>query len=84
MEVKTCQSQYALAEFHSYINKTSDDNCINVVELLLDTDQLDYIEKDFSSIFIVETNKHTYVFSGYEVIEYYLTDDGLVRVTCTK
>lgn len=84
MEVKTCQAQYALAEFHSYINKTEDDSYTNVVEILLDTDQIDYIEKDFSNIFIVETNKHTYVFSGYEVIEYYITEDGLVRVVCVK
>ena len=84
MEVKTCQAQYPVAEFHSYINRTSDDTYTNVVELLLDTNEIDYIEKDFSSIFIVDTDKNTYVFSGYEVIEYYITEDGLVRVVCVK
>ena len=69
MDVKTCQSQYSLAEFHSYLNKTTEDDYTSVVELLIDADQLDFIEKDFSGIFIVETNKHTYVFSNYEVIE---------------
>ena len=84
MEVKTCQSKYELTEFHSYFNNASDDEHINVIELLLNTDSLDFIEKDFSNIFIVETDRHTYVFSNYEVLEYYITESGLVRVVCVK
>lgn len=83
MEVKTCQSTYTATEFHSYINSIND-NCVNVVELLLNTNQLDFIEKDFSNIFVVETDKQTYVFSGYEVSEYYITENGLVKVVCIK
>lgn len=84
MEVKTFQTQYKLAEFNSYITTTPDDDYINVVELLLETNQMDFIEKDFSDIFIIDTNKQTYVFSGYEVSEYYPIDDKLVKVICIK
>ena len=84
MEVKTCQSKYELTEFHSYFNNASDDEHINVIELLLNTDSLDFIEKDFSNIFIVETDRHTYVFSNYEVLEYYITESGLVKVVYVK
>lgn len=84
MEAKTFQSKYDVAEFHTYITNTTDDNCITVVELLLNTNQLDFIEKDFSEIFAIETDTQTYVFSGYEVSEYYAVDDNTVRVVCTK
>lgn len=84
MEAKTFQSKYDVVEFHTYITNTADDGCITVIELLLNTNQLDFIEKDFSDIFAIETDKQTYVFSGYEVSEYYPTDDGLVKVICIK
>lgn len=87
MEIKTFQSTYDLAEFHCYITKTDDGDCINVVELLLNTDNtedISYIEKDFSHIFVVESHHHSYVFSGYEVTEYYITDNSLIKVICVK
>lgn len=84
MEVRTFQSKYGVIEFHSYLMNSNGDDCINVIELLLNTNQLDFIEKDFSDIFAIETNKQTYIFSGYEVDEYYLTDEGLVKVVCIK
>ena len=84
MEVRTFQSKYEVIEFHSYLMNLNGDDCINVIELLLNTNQLDFIEKDFSDIFAIETNKQTYIFSGYEVSEYYLTDEGLVKVICIK
>ena len=87
MEIKTFQSTYDLAEFHCYIMKTEDGECVNIVELLLNTDikdDISYIEKDFSNIFVVESHNHTYVFSGYEVNEYFITDEGLIKVICIK
>ena len=84
MEAKTFQSKYDVIEFHTYIANTTDDSYITVIELLLNTDKLDFIEKDFSDIFVIETDKQTYVFSGYEVSEYYAVDDNTVRVVCTK
>lgn len=83
MEVKTFQSNYDLTEFHSYITQINDD-CINVVELLLNTNELDFIEKDFANTFVIETDKQTYVFSGYEVDEYYPIENELVKVVCVK
>lgn len=83
MEVKTFQSNYDLTEFHSYITQINNDY-INVVELLLNTNELDFIEKDFANTFIIETDKQTYVFSGYEVDEYYPIENELVKVVCVK
>ena len=86
MEVKTFQSMYDLAEFHCYVTKDQNGECISIIELLLNpTDTtLDYIESDFASVFVVESEHHTYVFSGYEVSEYYIDNNGLVKVICIK
>ena len=84
MEAKTFQSKYDVVEFHTYITNTTNGDYITVIELLLNTDKLDFIEKDFSDIFVIETDKQAYVFSGYEVSEYYFTENNLVRVVCTK
>ena len=86
MEVKTFQNTYDLSEFHCYVTDCGDD-CINVVELLIsvpDTDDIEYIETDFANIFVVEAGRHTYVFSGYEVTEFYIEENGLVKVICVK
>ena len=87
MEVKTFQNTYDLAEFHCYITKGIDGECISVIELLInttETEDLSYIEKDFSNIFIVESHHHNYVFSNYEVTEYYIDENGLVKIICVK
>ena len=87
MEVKTFQNTYDLAEFHCYITKNTNGECINVIELLVnttDTEDLSYIEKDFSNIFIVESHHHNYVFSNYEVSEYYIDENGLLKIICIK
>ena len=83
MKVKTFQSNYDITEFHSYITQINDDY-IHVVELLLNTTELNFIEKDFANIFVIETDKQTYIFSGYEVDEYYTVENGLVKVVCIK
>ena len=45
---------------------------------------MDYLEDELSDIFAIETEKQTYVFSGYEVSECYEDNNGLVKVVCTK
>lgn len=87
MEIKTFQNTYDLAEFHCYITKNTNNECINVIELLLDipnTEDLSYLEQDFSNIFIVEAHNHNYVFSNYEVSEYFIDESGMVKVICVK
>ena len=80
MEIKTFEARYELIEFCHYI----DLNQINVLELTVNTNDMDYLEDELSNIFAVETEKQTYIFSGYEVSEWYEDNDGLVKVVCTK
>ena len=80
MEIKTFEARYELIDFCHYI----DPNQINVLELTVDTDDMDFLEAELASIFAIETDKQTYVFSGYEVNECYKEDNGLVKVVCIK
>ena len=80
MEIKTFEARYELIDFCHYI----DPNQINVLELTVDTDDMDFLEAELTSIFVIETDKQTYVFSGYEVNECYKEDNGLIKVVCIK
>ena len=80
MEIKTFEARYELIDFCHYI----DPNQISVLELTVDTDNMDFLEAELASIFAIETDKQTYVFSGYEVNECYKEDNGLVKVVCIK
>ena len=80
MEIKTFEARYELIEFCHYI----DPNQINVLELSVNSDDLDYLENELSNIFAIETEKQTYVFSGYKVSECYKEDNGLTKVVCIK
>lgn len=80
MEIKTFEARYELIEFCHYI----DINQINVLELLVNTDDVSFLEEELSTIFAIETEKQTYVFSGYEVSECYEEDNGLIKVVCVK
>ena len=84
MEVKTFKAQYELLEFSHYIDSSNPDAQISVIELLLNTSDIEYLEGELSEIFAVSTDSHTYVFSGYEVSECYKEDNGLVKVVCIK
>ena len=80
MEIKTFEARYELIEFCHYI----DVNQINVLELLVNTDDISFLEEELSTIFAIETEKQTYVFSGYEVSECYEEDNGLIKIVCIK
>ena len=84
MEVKTFKSQYELLEFNHYIDNSNPDAQISVIELLLNTKDIEYLEGELSDIFAIITDKQAYVFSGYEVSECYEEDNGLVKVVCIK
>ena len=57
---------------------------IKLIELTVNTNDIDFLEDELSTIFAIETDKQTYVFSGYEVSEYYEEDNGLTKVVCIK
>ena len=84
MEVKTFKSQYELLEFNHYIDNSNPDAQISVIELLLNTKDIEYLEGELSDIFAIITDKQAYVFSGYEVSECYEEDNGLIKVVCIK
>ena len=84
MEIKTFEAKYELVEFCHYIDTTDIDNCINVIELLINTSDLEYLEEELTKIFAIETDKQTYIYSGYEVSECYKEDNGLIKVVCIK
>jgi hypothetical protein len=80
MEIKTFEARYELVEFCHYIGS----NHINILELTVNTNDIDFLEDELSTIFAIETEKQTYVFSGYEVSECYEEDNGLIKVVCIK
>lgn len=82
MNIKTFNSQYDLVEFHHYINQVND-KTVNIVELLLNYPIDEFYESDFESIFVIEEEKQTHVFSWYEVDEFY-EEDGLLKVILVK
>jgi len=82
MNLKTFNSEYNVVEFHHYINHI-DDKVINLVELLIDCPIEEFVEDDFTSIFVIETDKQTHVFSWYTVDEYY-EENGLLKIVLVK
>ena len=84
MEIKTFEGKYELVEFCYYIDNSSLGNHISVIELLVDTNDIEFLSTELSSIFVVETEKQHYVFSGFEVSECYEEDNGLIKVVCIK
>lgn len=83
MKVKTFKAQYELADFNHYIDHSHEEP-VSVVDLTLRTNDVDYVEDELKDLFAVETGKHAYVFSGYEVAECYEIADGLVKAICIK
>ena len=82
MYIKSFNSQYELIEYHHYVNHV-DDKVVNLVELIIDCPIEKFVEDDFTSIFIIETDHQTHVFSWYEVSEYY-EENGYLKVVLVK
>lgn len=82
MYLKSFNSEYNVAEFHHYVNYVND-KVVNMVELLIDCPVDEFVEDDFTSIFMIETDKQTHVFSWYVVDEYY-EENGLLKVILVK
>ena len=83
MKVKTFKAQYELIEFDHYMDHSYEEP-ISVIDLLLKTNEIDYVKDELETLFAVETDKQSYVFSGYTVNECYEIEDGLVKVVCIK
>ena len=83
MKVKTFEAEYELIEFNHYIDYNGEDT-ISVVDLVVESDNIEFIENEFNNIFVIEANELTYVFSGYEINECYEVGSKLIRVICVK
>ena len=83
MEVITFGAKYELIEFNHYIDHESE-KTVSVLDIVIKTNALDFIEKEFNNLFIIDTEKTSYVFSDYELTEYYEIGGGLVRIICVK
>lgn len=82
MHIKSFNSHYNLIEFNFYIT-TINDKCSCVLELLIDCLIDNFDEQSFDKTLIIETDEQIYVFSNYEVNEYY-SDGSYTRVVCVK
>lgn len=82
MKLKSFNAEYNVCEFHHYVNYVDGDT-VSVVELLMDCPLEKFVEKDLTSIFVIEDEKQTYVFSWYKVDEFYEVDE-LVKVVLVK
>lgn len=83
MTVKTFKAQYDLLEFNHYIDHSHEEP-VSVVDLILRTDDINYVKDELNDLFAVETNKNAYVFSDYEISECYELEDGIIKVVCIK
>jgi len=84
MELKTLQqTHYNLLEFHHYIDNIDDGKIMNILELLIEADNLEFIP-ELADTFIIITGNQSYIFSNYEVSEYYPTDENYVKVICVQ
>lgn len=84
MELKTLQqTRYNLLEFHHYIDNADNEKVINVLELLIKIDNLEFIP-ELTDTFIIKTDNQSYIFSDYEVSEYYPIDESHAKVICVK
>ena len=82
MYIKSFNSQYELVEYHHYVNY-ADDKVVNLVELIINCPIEQFVEDDFTSIFIIETDHQTHVFSWYTIDEYY-EENGYLKVILVK
>lgn len=85
MKAKTFEDQYNVIDFNLYLDNIEDEKeTISVVDFVLESDDIDFIKNEFNNIFMIEGDKLSYLFSGYELTECYKVGDGLIRVICVK
>ena len=82
MNLKSFNAEYNLMEYHHYVNHV-DDKVVNLVELIIDCPIDKFVEDDLTSIFVIESENQTHVFSWYKVDEYY-EENGYLKVVLVK
>ena len=82
MNIKTFEAQYELIEFNHYTDCS--DNPVDVLDFVIKSNDIDFIQDELEEIFVVNMDKNSYVFSEYEPIECYDIGGGLTRAICVK
>lgn len=82
MLLKTYNTNYNLIEFDLFVNEI-DGECVSVIEMLIDCSVEDFEKNGLGNDFFIETERLTYVFSGFEINEFY-EEKGYVKVVCVK
>ena len=83
MKVKTFEAQYELIEFNHYIDHSAEDP-IYVLDIVVESNDIDFIKHELNNIFIINTGDDSYVFTNYELTECYEIGKNLIRVICVK
>ena len=83
MKIKTLNGEYGLLEFNYHIDD-SYETPINILELLIESNEIEYIKEELSDSFLVETKEYTYVYVDFNVEECYLVNNDLLLVVCIK
>ena len=91
MELKTLNTVLPVVEFQHYVTNVSANSDVklrSVLDVVFDTSvTIDQIgSTDFTSIFIIETDTQTHLFSDYELAEYYIDPENgnCVKATFVK
>ena len=85
MEAKTFEAQYNLTDFNLYMDNNTDiDEVVIVVDFVVESNNIDFVKKEFSNMFVIDTGKVSYLFANYELIECYEIGKDLIRVICVK
>lgn len=85
MKAKTFEAQYELTDFNLYIDDNNEKNeTISVIDFVVESDNIDFVKSEFNNIFVVDTDKVSYLFSDYKISECYEVGENLIRVICIK
>lgn len=74
-----------LTDFNLYMDNNTDiDEVVTVVDFVVESNNIDFVKKEFNNMFIIDTEKVSYLFADYELIECYKISENLIRVICVK
>ena len=83
MKLNTFKKEYGLLEFNYHIDN-SYKTPINILELLIETNDTDEIREELGGSFLIETEDYTYKYNDFNVEECYLVNNDLLLVVCIK
>ena len=83
MKLNTFKKEYELLEFNYHIDN-SYKTPINILELLIETNEIDNIREELGGSFLIETENYIYEYNGFNIEECYLVNNDLTLIVCIK